>query len=43
MEEPYLNDDDDELEDYELDDDQYWDTDELGIDPEDLYDAADGI
>ena len=33
----YSSDDDEEL------DDEYWDADELGIDPEDLYDAADGF
>ena len=36
-EELYSSDDDEEL------DDEYWDTDELGIDPEDLYDAANDI
>ena len=36
--ERYSSDDDDELDDD--DDDGYWDSDELGIDPEELYDDA---
>ena len=40
LEDELYSDDDDELSD---DEDPYWDTDELGIDPEDLYDAANGI
>ena len=35
----FLNDDDEEVDDDE--DDDYWDPDEFGIDPEDLYAAND--
>ena len=40
LEDELYSENDEELSD---DEDPYWDTDELGIDPEDLYDAANGI
>ena len=50
MDDPFSESDDelsdeDEDEDYDDEDDEdpYWSTDELGIDPEDLYDAANDI
>ena len=43
LEDEWSLDDDDENDDDDDDDEDYWDPDELGIDPEDLYDATDGI